>query len=164
MKAQHWVLVLLLAAIALQSLYYYPQLPDTVASHFGGAGQPNGWSYKAVFFWTYLGMVFLMVLVFYGLPVVCRKFPSASLNVPHKEYYLAPERRAETLAAFTPRLHWMGNATVGFQLGVFQLAIEANLPGQRGLPLTSFLVLLGAFLAFVGIWVFRIYRLFPKPR
>ncbi len=34
MKAQQWLFVMLLFAAALQSMYYYPRLPETVASHF----------------------------------------------------------------------------------------------------------------------------------
>ena len=42
MKLQGWLLALLLLAMMNQSLYYYPQLPKMLASHFGGSGQPIG--------------------------------------------------------------------------------------------------------------------------
>jgi len=32
----------LIALAAVQTLYYYPQMPEVVASHFDGRGAPNG--------------------------------------------------------------------------------------------------------------------------
>ena len=47
----------LVAVALLQSVFYYPQLPAVVASHFDGAGIANGWSSRNVFFTVYLVMV-----------------------------------------------------------------------------------------------------------
>ena len=49
MKAQRGVSLALLVLAALQIAYFYPQLPDTVASRFDGAGRPNGWAPKGAF-------------------------------------------------------------------------------------------------------------------
>lgn len=52
----------------LQVVYYYPQMPAVVASHFDGLGVPNGWSGKDAFFALYLTIVVLLVGVFELLP------------------------------------------------------------------------------------------------
>ena len=49
----------LLAIAVLQTLYYYPQMPAVVASHFDGLGAPNGWSSRNGFFALYLGITTL---------------------------------------------------------------------------------------------------------
>jgi uncharacterized membrane protein len=36
----------LIAVGVLQSIYYYPRMPEVVASHFDGLGAANGWSSK----------------------------------------------------------------------------------------------------------------------
>ena len=58
----------LTAIPVLQTLYYYPQLPEVVASHWDGLGAPNGWSSRFGFFGVYLGIVILLAGVFIYLP------------------------------------------------------------------------------------------------
>lgn len=40
----------LMVLLAVQALYYYPQLPERMASHFGADGRPNGWTTREGFF------------------------------------------------------------------------------------------------------------------
>ncbi len=47
----------LVAIAILQTVYYYPRVPQVVASHFDGTGVPNAWSGRDGFFALYLGMV-----------------------------------------------------------------------------------------------------------
>jgi uncharacterized membrane protein len=150
-----------LGAIGFQTLYYYPQLPPVVASHFDGAGRPNGWSSRVSFFMIYWGISGLMVFAFYGLPVLLRRLPVSLINVPNREYWLAPERRAESLDALAGQMHWFGNAALILIVITFQLAIRANL-GWEFQSGAMWVVLLG-FLTFVGAWISRLYRRFAKP-
>ena len=39
----------LLSLAILQAAWYYPRLPETVASHFSGSGIPDGWMSKQSF-------------------------------------------------------------------------------------------------------------------
>lgn len=43
-----WGLVLVAAGL---SWYFYPQLPERVASHWGPTGQPDGWMSRDIFIW-----------------------------------------------------------------------------------------------------------------
>ena len=47
----------LIALAAVQVIYYYPQIPQVVASHFDGRGARNGWSSRnaawLVHFWRH---------------------------------------------------------------------------------------------------------------
>ena len=118
--------------VVAQSLYYTPKLPAVVASHFDAAGQPNGWSTRAVFVLFQISIAALITLVFLGLPLLLRGVPTALWSLPHKEYWLAPDRRATTIADLENRFCWLGIATIVLILCVFQAAIEANLrPDHR---------------------------------
>ena len=60
MSAPKAVFIALVALAVAQAIFYYPQLPGTMASHFDGAGHPNGWSSKPVFVGGMFGMMALM--------------------------------------------------------------------------------------------------------
>ena len=118
--------------VVAQSLYYCPKLPAVVASHFDAAGQPNGWSTRTGFVLFQLAVAALITLVFLGLPLLFRGVPTALWSLPRKEYWLAPDRRATTIADLENRFSWFGVATIALILCVFQVAIEANLhPDHR---------------------------------
>ena len=53
------VFVLSCLAFLAQALYYWPLLPDTVASHFDLHGRPDGWTSRS----SYLGVQFVVGLV-----------------------------------------------------------------------------------------------------
>ena len=50
MTVSRLLLIALLGLIAAQCGFYGPQMPSTMASHFDGHGEPNGWSSRAAFF------------------------------------------------------------------------------------------------------------------
>lgn len=149
------VLIFLLALSVIQSVYFYPQLPDTVASHFDGRGIPNGWMSKQMFVAVYLGMMLLMVAIFHIIP----RFPNQLRNIPNRDYWMAPERKEGTLNYIdnvSPRL---GIATMLLFLYVFQLVMEANLfpkpvlSGNVGWALILYFI-------FFAIWLFKFLRRF----
>jgi len=172
MRAGRAVLTVLLAAVVIQTLYYYPQLPSTVASHFGPGGRPNNWSSKEVFFQIYLGVVGLLLGSFVGLPVLFRSISPAWINLPNKDYWLAPERRERTFAILAREMLWFGNATIALMIVVFELAIRANLTkASRGsapepvrLSQPAMWALLVAYFLYLAVWLIRFYRQFPRPR
>lgn len=163
MKTQRTVLIVLLAAALFQIAYYYPQLPATVASHFGAGGQANGWASKEFFFGLYLGILALMVLSFAGIPVVFRRIPPGLINLPNKDYWLAPERVGSTVQALGREMLVFGNATIAFMVAVFELAIQANLSESGRLPQSLMWILLAVYMLFTAIWLVQFYRRFARP-
>src|SRR5580692_11121933 len=88
---------IVLAAMA-QCIHDFALLPERLASHFGASGLPNGWMTKPQFFIAY-ALVFLPALfVEFLVGRSVAKKPADKLRLPNKEYWLAPERRAETFA------------------------------------------------------------------
>ena len=125
----------------------FDALPARMASHFDGAGNPNGWQSKTGFALT----AALLSALFFGLtcvaPLMIRATPEHQINLPHKEYWLAPERRAQTIERLVAWLSWFSCATLGFLAGTFELVIRANL---RGTALGhSIWLLLGGYVLFM---------------
>ena len=115
----------------LQYTYFYPRLPDRVASHFDGAGRADGWSSKPAFFATNLGITLAMAAMFLSIAWIMKKMPDSAINLPNRAYWLAAERRGATIDYVRSQMEWLGAATIGFMVGLFQLSIEANLGVDR---------------------------------
>jgi uncharacterized membrane protein len=152
-----------LAAIA-QCAHDFPLLPDRLASHFNAAGTPNGWMSKTQFLWVYaLVLIPALAIEFW----VSRKIASksdAQLNLPHKEYWLAPKRRAATFAYFESFCAWYGCAflfVVAFAMG---LAMRANFDSPPMLPTAPILMDIVGFFVFNIAAVILMLRRFSLPR
>jgi len=156
------VFVLLAALAAIYFWSNYAQLPDVVASHFNARGVPNGWQTKSMFFTFFVGAVGIAWLVGFGVPGLISNMSTALINLPHKEYWLAPERRAETLAFLNRSFAWFGCAALVLILFTFDYAVQSNLyPGHRPDPGHIWYVVVG-FSAFVALWIIRLTMYFAR--
>jgi uncharacterized membrane protein len=141
-------------ASGAQILWYQSRLPERLASHFDGAGNPNGYMSKTTFFGFHLAAIGVLTAVFLLLPALLRYVPSSLINLPNKDYWLAPERRKETLAHLSGRLTGFGAVTLALLAIVMELVIRANLPGSDGkLPSKPMWILLGAYAVFLILWL-----------
>lgn len=154
--------MLLLLAGVLQAAFYYPRLPDTVASHFGGSGKADGFSSKTSFFAITLGSLLGDGLLFLVIGCALPFIPSRFINVPRREYWLAPERRRATVDRVAAWLLWFGVLTTLLLIFVVQLAIEANLDGSSTLS-PWFFVLLVLYLGLTVVWLIHLLRSFRLP-
>lgn len=162
MRKVYWLLAAPIAAVAIQAFWYAPRLPERVASHFDAAGVPNGWSSRGELLATFGGMFALTSLGLLGLIAVLPRIPRPLVSLPRREHWLAPERRAATIADLRRRLAWFAFATQVFLAGTVQLAIEANLAPDPRLPSGPLYALLGGYLAFTLGWIVVFYRRFAK--
>jgi uncharacterized membrane protein len=152
-----------LCALA-QAIVDFPQLPDRVASHFGASGTPNGWMSKPAFFAMYAVIIGLAAFVgFYAPRSIARK-PRARINLPNKEYWLAPERREETFAFCARYFAWYGCALLLILVLAMGLAIQANFSSPPRLPTRPILAVIAGFVVFNLLWVIRMLRYFSNPR
>jgi uncharacterized membrane protein len=152
--------IALLVVIALQFVYYYPRLPDQVASHFDARGAPNDWSSKDSFFTIMGGVVVLIAMIFLGFGVWLPKMPVSIVNLPHKHYWFAPDRREETVSVLTGYMFWFGVATLALMAGIIHQTVEANLtPGQR---LDRPWLYLGPYFAVTVIWTISLLWRFGR--
>jgi uncharacterized membrane protein len=157
----HRVILAALVVFALQCGYYYTRLPATMASHFGGNGMPNGWSDKLEYFGLMAGVVALLAGVFLLLPELLSRLSPYSMNLPNRDFWLAPERREETIQYMREAVRSMMAATLALMVIVNQLVIDANLREEPRLS-SATVWLLGGYLGFAGVWAVRIYRRFGR--
>lgn len=160
MQLSHRLTLTLAALSVVQAVYYYPRLPARIASHFDGAGVANDWSSPAGFFAITFAVVALNLIMFILVPrlIVAGR---VRVNVPHGEYWLAPERRRQTLTRIADFLGRFGVASLALAIAVVQLVMNANLAQA---PLSSTLGwLLLAYFVYVAVSLARLFRQFRKP-
>jgi uncharacterized membrane protein len=130
----------------------WPSLPERVATHFNTSGVPNGWSSRS----GLVRVLGLPVALFTALFVAAGwldRIPARFMNLPRREYWLAPERREATYAALRDGLRWfllVTFATLGF---VLLAGLRANLTAPPHLALNPLLPLAGFVAAAVGLAV-----------
>ena len=145
-----------------QFFYYAPRLPEIIGSHFSGAGVVNGWQTKTAFFAMELAIIVLAAVVSFGVPRIIAAMPVALINLPHKEFWLAPERRDGTLAYIRRWSAWFGCALLAFLLFVMELAFRANLHTPPQFNNAAFVPALLAFVALDTIGIIRLVLHFAK--
>ena len=149
----------ILSAIA-QCVHSFQMLPERVASHFGASGAANGWMTKPQFFTVYAVMLLPALAVEFWVARRIARTDGAKLNMPNKEYWLAPERRAATFAYFEKFFAWYGCAFLALEVFVMGLAMRANLDSPPRLPAGPTLAALLAFVLFNVVALFAMFRRF----
>ena len=151
------------SAIA-QCIHDFPLLPARIASHFGPTGMPNGWMSKPQFFIAYaLLLIPAAVLEFWVSQRIAHK-PDAKLNLPNKQYWLAPERRAETFAYFESFFAWYGCVFLFVVVCAMGLALQANFDTPPHLPTGTIVSVIGGFVLFNIAAVVAVSRRFSMPQ
>ena len=158
MRLSRMILFFLLGVFVAQCVYYYPNLPAQMASHFNGAGEPNGWMPKNGYFLFLIGVLLFIFIQLTFLPASIGKLPNSLINLPNKEYWLSEERRSETINVFRHFFEWFNAALIALFIGINQLVIRANL--NREILSSQSWLILGAFLIFVVVWLVKFYKRF----
>lgn len=102
------------------------ELPEPVASHFGATGAPNGFMprrvYTSVMLVLAIGAPLLLVL----LTWFAIKNPGARINLPNREFWLAPERRGQTVSFLRAHILRFAALLVSFSCYAHWLVVRAN--------------------------------------
>lgn len=132
------------------------RLPALVASHFGGAGAANGFLRHGVYVGFMVGLVVGLPSLMVGLTWSAISSPKARLNLPNKDYWLAPERCAETIAYLRSGVLWVGALLVIFLCYLHWLVVLANEAHPARLAISWFIGGLLVFFAalFIGLKAF----------
>lgn len=158
-RALHVLFLALVAAAIAQAFWQHDRLPEQVASHFNAAGVANGWMTRDSQTAAHTGIVLFLTAMFEGLAWIGPRLPAELVNLPHRDYWLAPERRAATHAWLGGTVWLLGCGLMVFILALFQQVYRANLAAAPmrtapaglifgGLLFTAGLVLAGMFLRF----------------
>ena len=155
------IYLLLAAAIGIQLFIHYPALPDRMASHYDFAGNPNDWMSKQGLVAFYLGTSGFVLGLFALIPRLLRILPTSLINMPNKDYWLAPERKEASLAVMGVYMDVFAAGVGVLLVTVFEMTFRANEGGDGRLPFPG--IVLGAFLAFTVAWIVALTRRFRKP-
>jgi uncharacterized membrane protein len=132
----------------------YSELPARVASHFDINGQPNSWMSRDTCVGFTLGLGIILPAVIIGLMAGAEKIPVSFINLPHRDYWLAPERRKQALAILLQFSLWFAAMNVLFLTGIHWLIVQANATNaERHLNGVSLILVAGAFLIGTLIWI-----------
>jgi hypothetical protein len=112
---------------------------------------------KSAFAIFYIGVMLFQATVFGGIGALLRRTPNDLINLPNKEYWLAPARREETLRGIAESLSSFGVATMILLIAVMQTVILANISGTFRLG-NVVLYYLVAYLAYTAIWTVNLIR------
>lgn len=142
---------------------YYSSLPARVASHFGPDGAANGWMSRFAFATGYVGLVAAMGVLYCGLAWVLRWMPVSMINLPRRDYWLAQDRREQTIEDLGRQLAGLGVATILFLMIVFHLCMRANLDGTFRLAPAGMLLPLAIFVGTLFLWLGRLVWRYARP-
>jgi hypothetical protein len=101
-------------------------LPPVVASHFGLGGVANGFMTRAAYMAIMAGVMIIVPLLLPAAFVLMRYAPPSMINLPNREFWLAPERNEATFNYLSGHGGWFGCSTLIFLAFVHYLVVEAN--------------------------------------
>ena len=101
--------------------------PLQMAAHFNALGEPDRFVSKPEFFWGQVQTLFVVVLVSLPLQVLFLVIPPNLINMPNRDYWLAPERKEETLGRLSDFGSLMFVMILLAILAGFEIATYANL-------------------------------------
>lgn len=148
-----WIFLALLLLGAAYVWFTGDGLPERVASHFDASGNPDGYMNRSgyrLFILAFTAGFPLLVVTMLGL---LYRRSAARMNIPNRDYWLAPERVEGTIAFLTAHAQWLGSILVVLFCAMHHLLLQANsvqppqLPGS-GLTLLMLVPVLG-----VGAWI-----------
>ena len=161
-KVGYCLLIMAVVISVTQVIVYAPRLPAQVASHFGINGQADDWMSKGAFLTLYLGLQFGLATIFLGLTRLLRRLPVSMINIPNREYWLADQRRQETLRYNEGMMVLLAGMTSLFMICLFQMTFQTNLDrnADQNLNVPVFATLLAIYLLAVVSSVIVMYRRF----
>jgi uncharacterized membrane protein len=153
--------VALVALAVVQIVYYYPQMPETVASHFDGPGAANDWSSKTGFFGLYALILLMLIGIFVYLPGWSEMRAGFGMRLPRRDYWLAPERIEQTRLFMRRQMMQMGIVHLCLAIYAIQLTILANFEQPPRLH-PSIGWALGLYFVFLAGWLIHYYLHFKR--
>ena len=146
-----FVLVLIVAPIVVYGTS--AGLPERVATHFGSGGLANGWMRHDVYVAFMVAMTTLLPLVVVALTGFVPRIATSQIKIANRDHWLAPARRAQTLAWLAGHASWLGIVLLLFLVGMHVLIVQANAVRPARLDEALFFTLMAAFVVLIFAWV-----------
>lgn len=135
-------------------------LPATVAIHFTTGGAPNDWAPRHVSALIFIAMNAILFAAILSAPRLSFAMPARWINIPRKDFWLAPGNRARTQAKISALLDQFGAVLLLFIFIIDSLVIEANLSCPVRLNERLFFVCLILFVVYTAAWTIAFNRSF----
>ncbi len=159
------VFLVLVACAALFVWFTSLGLPEVAASHFVGSGAANGFMTRGSYESFMLLFVVVLPLVLVFVPTISLNNPKAGIRLPNKEYWLAPERQAETIEFLRQHMARFGSMLVVFLCYIHWLVIRANTLVPPRMPASWVIGGIVVFVISALIWTNMLLRHFKNvPR
>jgi len=155
--------MLLLVALTILNFFVYTNSPDRVAGQFGPGGRPTSWMSRETQFFLMQGLELFLFLLFTFIPELIVRTPVQWVNMPHREFWLAPENRSATKAKLAVLMAEMGVYLFLFFGALTLILSAANRSETVRLHMSDFWMTLAAFLGSTAFWSIKFYRTFRKP-
>ena len=139
-------------------------LPERVASHFGSSGAADAFMSRGGYVTFMLVFVVGLPLVMTGIMTLVFRSVTTSLNIPNRDYWLAPERRADTVAFLTRHNMRFGACLAIFLSYVHWLVVQANLRQPAELSNSAIYTGLAVFALTIVAWTAWLWIAFRKPK
>ncbi len=147
------VVATLIGVIAL----LLPGLPERIATKFDFSGNPTAWMTHRGFVVTTGVLVAVFTVMFLGAGLLTR-VPDRLINLPHKDHWLAPQRRAGALGYIVAWVRWLTVMALGIVTMVLGLALRANLSQPPRMPTTAVWLILAIVAVTLGMIVLLVRR------
>jgi hypothetical protein len=136
-------------------------LPPQVASHFRAGGGADGYMPRSLYLALMAGLTTGLPMLIVFLQGLVRFIPLKFINLPHRDYWLAPARRNATIDFIARQGVSFGGLLAAFLGFVHGLVVLAN---QRQPPHFSVSLLVAGLVAFLAIIAFFIGKAFMHFR
>jgi uncharacterized membrane protein len=157
------VATLLLAHLGI-IFYFYPILPESVPSHFGSNGKATSFSSKEMMIGSHLAVIGVLLVIFGIVGALLKNGKASYINVPNREYWFAPERRAQSSNDVLSLLLWILCSVLALMLLVFYSKAESAILETNKLG-AAFYIGLAFFLLFdMFVVIYLIVRFSTLPR
>jgi uncharacterized membrane protein len=140
-------------------------MPENIASHFNGAGVPNGFmSQEGYTRFLLVFAVCIPALIMYSLSFALH-FASGSVNIPNREYWLSNQNKNGTIQFLKGQVAGLGIFIALFVAYVHCLLLKAHKLQPPQLPTMQLFIGMGVFLVGMllwGLWLFVKFMRLPK--
>jgi hypothetical protein len=145
-------------------IYTSYHLPGTVATHFNVNNEPDGWMTRNSYLFMILTLlVSIPTLISVGIGMLSQRFPHL-VNLPNRDYWLAPRRLDESLDYLASHGHRLGRLVIVLMTGLHYVVLVAHRTEPPVLPQSWLMAILLGFVFALAMWVVALYRRFPKSR
>jgi uncharacterized membrane protein len=154
-------IVLVACVIEITRLWFLA--PDQMASHFNIQGSPDSFVPKIQFFSFQIQTALVVIGLGFLMQLLILVIPAKWINMPHREYWLASERRAATIenqSSFAYAL--FGAVLLVVQVG-FELSLYANLQKPILFAAPIMLLVIAGFFIFSFFMLIQLGRSFRLP-